>query len=299
MNGRAAISEREALEALLFGEDASELAGSGAAQADLRTPAKDLPVVFSLPGLGGLEDSRLTAFWSPFRDVMSVIAIPYPEWIELAEPDASFAGFVAEIKREIERVQPTGPLRLAGYSIGGYVAYACARAFEEQGRPVECVAILDAPAKFSFDMPLSMRLRRRLARLSSFNAREASSKFLAKFLIGPRMLPRLRSFSLNRRVPRRLHLEVLLRRNLRMQLTLRMLTPWWREISEPPVPLPAPSFLFRSEEHLAQERDDLGWRSYFPDLEVVHVEGSHIGMLDPGNGPLREAFLAAIMGGER
>ncbi|MFG2310940.1 type I polyketide synthase [Streptomyces sp. NPDC048566] len=51
---------------------------------------------------------------------------------------ASYVGLVRE-------VQPHGPYRLLGWSYGGFVAHAMARALREQGERVELLAMLDAP----------------------------------------------------------------------------------------------------------------------------------------------------------
>lgn len=273
---------------------------SGPIQDNPRRLAAEAPTVFFLPGLGGHDDPALNAFRSRLRGVLSIVPIHYPEWTELAEPGTDFAALVANVKLQIEREQPAGPVRLAGYSIGGHIAYACARAFEEQGRATKCVAIFDAPADVEgFVLPLSTRLRRRIARLLTFDPQAAIASLLAKCLTKVPWMPWLREVSLRRRSAPPSGLEAALQHKLQMQMVLKMFPPWWRRMCQTCAPLSAPAFLFRCEEHEPGEREDLGWGTYFRDVTVLHVQGSHGRMLDPDvNGPLREAFLKAMMSGE-
>jgi thioesterase domain-containing protein len=45
----------------------------------------------------------------------------------------------------LERVQPNGPCYIAGYSLGGLVAFELARKFERAGRAVPFVGLIDTP----------------------------------------------------------------------------------------------------------------------------------------------------------
>ncbi|MCS0602715.1 acyltransferase domain-containing protein [Streptomyces sp. LP11] len=58
-------------------------------------------------------------------------------------PDAP--GMVASYVDLVREVQPHGPYRLLGWSYGGFVAHAMARALRERGERVELLAMLDAP----------------------------------------------------------------------------------------------------------------------------------------------------------
>jgi thioesterase domain-containing protein len=52
---------------------------------------------------------------------------------------------VASYAAAIRAAQPAGPYRLAGWSMGGLVAYEIARQFEEHGEEVALLALLDTP----------------------------------------------------------------------------------------------------------------------------------------------------------
>ncbi|WP_405738349.1 amino acid adenylation domain-containing protein [Streptomyces sp. NBC_01525] len=57
---------------------------------------------------------------------------------------ASFAELLTGYAEQIRSVQPTGPYRLLGYSMGGVLAHALAVALEQQGESVELLVLLDS-----------------------------------------------------------------------------------------------------------------------------------------------------------
>jgi thioesterase domain-containing protein/acyl carrier protein len=58
----------------------------------------------------------------------------------------SIAAMAEEYLRAVRSVQPDGPLRLAGWSMGGVVAYEMACQARELGEEVECLLLLDVAA---------------------------------------------------------------------------------------------------------------------------------------------------------
>jgi thioesterase domain-containing protein len=60
------------------------------------------------------------------------------------EPLTDLRQMAALYVEAARQVQPSGPYRLAGWSMGGLVAYEMARQLVEQGEPVELVALIDA-----------------------------------------------------------------------------------------------------------------------------------------------------------
>lgn len=60
-------------------------------------------------------------------------------------PDPSIVAMAEHYLTEIERVQPTGPYYLAGYSLGGPVAYEMAQRLRAAGHRVALLAMIDAP----------------------------------------------------------------------------------------------------------------------------------------------------------
>lgn len=60
-------------------------------------------------------------------------------------PDQSIAAMADHYVREIARVQPAGPYYLAGYSLGGPVAYEMAQRLRAAGHQVALLCMIDAP----------------------------------------------------------------------------------------------------------------------------------------------------------
>jgi amino acid adenylation domain-containing protein len=78
----------------------------------------------------------------------------------------------------IRRRQPDGPLALAGYSIGGLVAYEVARQAVDAGQQVDWLSILDTPApSMAPQLRAQMTLRRRVRRVRQQPARERWAKY--------------------------------------------------------------------------------------------------------------------------
>jgi thioesterase domain-containing protein len=80
----------------------------------------------------------------------------------LSESDAtagSFAGLLRDYTRRILQVQPHGPYRLAGWSMGGVIAFEIAQRLEQAGAEVCLLALLDAPFTVpDIDVPAESQL---------------------------------------------------------------------------------------------------------------------------------------------
>jgi thioesterase domain-containing protein len=254
------------------------------------------PVVFVLPGLGGEDDPELEKFWGPLRPSLDLVPVSYMDWTEILEAGCDFDVIATHVRRQIESREPTGPIRMAGYSIGGHLAYATAVALEKMGRQVESVVILDAPVSIGgFTPPLRHRFRARVEGLFNLNLLDTAASLCAKVLTRDAGRPALRRLSRYRAVPLPLGFENYLHHKITMQLVQRIYPDWWHSTLERAIPLAGTARLFRSEEHEPFEQEDLGWASYCRNLKVSPVAGTHRGMLDSEvNGPLRAAFVEAM-----
>jgi phthiocerol/phenolphthiocerol synthesis type-I polyketide synthase D len=233
-----------------------------------------LPSLFLLPGLGG--NQKL------FQDLPQVVPVSYLDWTDLIQPGVDMSTLFTRVRSQIEARLPSGPVHMAGYSIGGPLAYACARAFQASGRQVLSVSILDATAGDApIALPLRSRIRRRIERLSSFDILAGLASALAKVLIRPPAAPLLRSLQPHRNRPLPFGFDQQIHLKLTMQLLMPMFWPWWLALTEPASPLTAPTYVFRSQEHESFEPEDLGWGHYCSNVRVIHVPGTHLGMLEP------------------
>jgi amino acid adenylation domain-containing protein len=66
---------------------------------------------------------------------------------------ATIEVMAAAYVQALQRAQPSGPVRLMGWSSGGVIAFEMARQLEQQGRAVEQLVVLDCPAPGQHDMP--------------------------------------------------------------------------------------------------------------------------------------------------
>jgi thioesterase domain-containing protein len=60
------------------------------------------------------------------------------------DPKAKIETLAAPLLADLRKRQPTGPYRLAGFSIGGLIAYDLARSLRELGESIEWLGLLDA-----------------------------------------------------------------------------------------------------------------------------------------------------------
>jgi thioesterase domain-containing protein/acyl carrier protein len=91
----------------------------------------------------------------------------------------SIEELAGHILSDIRKRQPNGPLTLAGFSIGGLLAYEVARQAVDTGQQVDWLSILDAPAPSMAQlMRAQLTLRWRIRRLHKRPARERWVKYL-------------------------------------------------------------------------------------------------------------------------
>jgi thioesterase domain-containing protein len=247
--------------------------------------SEDAPVLFLLPGLGGSQQL--------LQGVAQVIPIRYPDWTEIVKPDRGFLSLYHDVKSQIDRRGPTGSFSIAGYSAGGPLAYACALAFQSEGRPVRCLAILDAAAYLEhIPPPLRYRVRSRVERMCTLDLRAALASPIAKLCTRKRAEPFLLRAARFRHVALPLNFDVYLHNKIRMQLLRRLFWSWWRPLVQSSPQLLTPTYVFRSEEHEPFEREDLGWGDYCSNVNVLNVAGSHHGMINSEvSGTLCSALL--------
>ena len=89
------------------------------------------------------------ALAASLADTFKVYGLEAAGLAEDTTPIASLDTMAAEYLDAILAAQPEGPYRLAGWSMGGLVAYEIARRLESLGRDVEQLVLLDAP----FEIP--------------------------------------------------------------------------------------------------------------------------------------------------
>ncbi|MER8041678.1 thioesterase domain-containing protein [Streptomyces sp. NPDC094032] len=112
----------------------------------------------------------------------------------LAEPEGGVrepAELVREYARRIREVQPAGPYRLLGWSVGGVLAHGVAAELVETGHAVEFVALLDAYPAPEEGLPGWEETHRHVAGSAGFAADGTPPEQIA--LLGERVVEGARS----------------------------------------------------------------------------------------------------------
>jgi amino acid adenylation domain-containing protein len=123
---------------------------SGAAPAPGSDPLVELSAGVSEPPLFLVHPVGGTVFaYAPLaRELAGAFRVYGLEAPGLRQPGAtavSLAGLADDYTARIRAAQPGGPYRLAGWSMGGVIAFEVARRLEEAGAEVALLALLDAP----------------------------------------------------------------------------------------------------------------------------------------------------------
>jgi len=225
------------------------------------------------------------------------IVVSYLDWSwrRFMGPECFLTSLLADIRRQIDEKAPNGAFYIAGYSIGGPLAFACAHDCRAAGRKVAGVAILDAPAiAKGVPTPFLIRMRRHIKDLLKFDIRGLIGSAMAKMLTSAPMLPHLPSLAKLPAAKLPFAMGSYIGDKLAMQLTRQRYWAWWRGRIETIARSPIPTLLLSSADfdHLGQE--DLGWGQYCEVLEVVHLRGSHENILDPRNLEIVQEKLGAL-----
>src|SRR5262249_432936 len=221
--------------------------------------------VFLMPGIL-YDELGLARLRHALRDQVRFVLIHYPGWRETISGKADFDIVVTAALEQVLSQCGDGPIHLAGYSFGGFVAFATAQRLVQSGRRVAFLGLLDTRRRTQFAaLPLRAYLKQRDVGV-----------FLRLFL---RFLLKFRAFVLLE-IFARLCMKVAGRRaDSQLLFVLRSHAfRSWR-----PHALSVPTFFFRSADHLEYQPYDCGWSEVCSPLRVVPIEGDHGSMLSPAH----------------
>jgi thioesterase domain-containing protein/acyl carrier protein len=181
--------------------------------------------------------------------------------------------------RLIRTVQPSGPYRLGGWCLWGWMAYEVARLLEEQGEVVELLVIIDALApgfweRYSRAHQLFMSGTIFVYRAAWF-ARRLWRSVLARRGKAHRTL----ALSITSALPRRLRPGVYARETTRLEHITSSAA-----ISYRPPAIKANMLVFKSEVRPAGASmgDDMGWNAVMGHpVQVNTLPGNHLEILHP------------------
>jgi len=258
----------------------------------MSTPSAPSPVVL-LPGAGGTMRDVSVFKSSPLDRIE---AIHYPGWRRYLADDFSAERLIAELSSDIERLLPTGPIRIVGISIGGHFGYAVALRLLAAGRTVSGFCAIDS-FMIASDAPRSDWKGRALkqgvdllreGRFSDF-AQFARSKFWrAGLRLAPSLFTRLAA---SPKASTLLTLDPILEAEFSMRLLLKETAPFVAALDSQPVALDAPAVLIRTRPTAS---DDVAWQHRCPTMKVYEIPGQHHNLFEPPYiGTLHEVFMDA------
>jgi len=252
------------------------------------------PEVFLFPGLGDM--SELAFLRAGCEPALRFVPINVPTWAEIYARGIDLDGLIAQCVTQIETHAPLGPLRLAGYSFGGLIAFAVASAFAASGRVVALLGVLDTEVNPALvNVPLSPI--NQLSRLASAIRRGEMVPEIGRLISGAlirspwllRRAARIRHVRLPLNMDEQLHVR------LQMRARVMMLRELFDRMATTDAPLDIDAVLFRCVEQELGATDDLGWGRYLARLRIVPIAGDHYSLKDPANIPsLCVSFIAAM-----
>jgi thioesterase domain-containing protein len=254
--------------------------------------ARDPPTLFLLPGSLGYGPS-MASFARAIRKTARIVPLRYPALQEILGGKNTLDSMAAAVIEQIGQVQPSGPLRLLGHSLGGAVAYEAASRFLANGRSVEFLGILDTSiiGEPNDQWETVLRTINRI-RTNRVTSSRMACRALAK-VAGMARCEAYLARLIDRCAKGRFN-ATCFRIRLELQEVLRARAFFaWQAQSRPILPLTATLFRCRRK---VQMPEALGWDKVFARLEIVPMAGGHIDLIgEPHlttNRPLIEQAVA-------
>jgi nonribosomal peptide synthetase DhbF len=256
----------------------------------MRVPADSgRPLVFLLPGLCG-DEPGLVRFRILCDPSVRFLMLDYPGWKLMTEQTHGIDILVRHVIRQIQSEAPDGPVWLMGYSFGAYCSYAVATELSKNGREVAFVGLLDPsaptelpeevapiPVGWSFFHTVGRQLR---AISQGMFARVAA--LVAVRLLNSRLGKPVLALARRMRNPRpSSRFAYYLNYYLNASTRQAAMKHWYKTVEKELLPLSAPAFLFRSQDHSAEEPGDLGWGRHFKSVSTINLTGFHYTIFDP------------------
>jgi amino acid adenylation domain-containing protein len=258
------------------------------------------PITFMFPGAGG-PDLALANLCSACDPAFDLRRMTYPDWRWLCRTGANMEVIIDVMVSQIVDQAPTGPLRLAGYSFGGAVAYGVALALRRRGREVAVLGIIDTPAASAVRPASGGNGRRRHLSLAAKLVRQWRDGEIGLAIVTS-LLERVPASALPRlaKVLRLFPGAVKDAGEIRLcTTTMSRLGRTWRYARMIPADrLDTPTVLFRIHEPHDESVSYEGWSERCENLATVYIKGEHLTILSPANlGDFVERFRSAMLVG--
>lgn len=258
----------------------------------------DFPSIFLIPGILG-DEPTLAEFRRSLADKLHFETL---QIVDLDQPSSmlcSIPATAADLVRKINEKQPDGRLYLAGYSLGGMLAFQAANDLVAAGRDVRFVCIIDAmygrPKERGINAPIEvMQGEARASMASRFQLREKETlvNYLDRIVYG--VLLRLKRLEWARRWAvsgaKRNDFATYSSRRAYLLPKFRgsALYDWRPMVSH------VPTLLTVSDEFERRTNSDT-WGTLCPDLTMVRTPGTHDQVFSPPSlAIINPAFLAGL-----
>ncbi|MGY8706669.1 thioesterase domain-containing protein [Bradyrhizobium sp. 18BD] len=233
-------------------------------------------MLFLLPGSLGYGAS-LSALAASMREMAHIVPIRYPDLGKILQGQDGVRDMAAAALEQINCVQPRGPIRLLGHSLGGAVAFEVATQLFASGRSVKFFGILDTSLmgeRSSAWDTLSRTVHR--IRNNRVTASRMACRAVAKATVAIGREAKLARM-IDQRANRQFNLTSF-RLKQELQEVLRAKA-YFRWLAEPKSMLPISAVLFRCQRKKMPQA--LGWDRAFAHVDVVPSAGTHIDLVVP------------------
>ena len=213
----------------------------------------------------------LMAYTTLLRALDSGLTVYGLRWAPgLGDGAASFEQLASLYLAQLRAVQPAGPYRLLGYSVGGNIAWEMARQLRVAGEQVAFLGLIDSP-NYARDAEPLVRFVRMLIRTFVSLMRGMNLNYKITLLTsGLGMVKGGRKiFAL-----------------LAAQRRLRELARGYV-----PGPLDCPVQLYRSNARRPGLGEDLGWGGLAASLDIIEIGGDHISVTNRVHGPITARYV--------
>lgn len=199
------------------------------------------------------------------------------------EPLTSIEAIAAQYLSEILNQNPNGPFALAGYSLGGLIAFEMAQQLKRQGKEIKALVMFDTYAIRS-DHGTSLPTK-----AVNFVRREVGKRLfdLELLISNPQLLKRLKKDSLlgkTERIKNKLHRK---ENETEIMQIINKLKKIHIDAGNDYKILhyDGEIYLFRAKVRTSYERDQkyFGWKPYVNKVNVIEMEGEHTTMFEPPN----------------
>jgi amino acid adenylation domain-containing protein len=196
--------------------------------------------------------------------------------------------------RLIQRVQPSGPYRLGGWCLWGWMAYEVARLLEEQGEVVELLVIIDALAPGFWERYSRPRQLLMSATMFVYRAGWFARRLWRSSLARRHKAHRTLALSITSALPLRLRPEGYARQTTRLEQITSSAA-----ISYRPPAIKASTLVFNSEVRPAGAfmGEDMGWNAVMGHpVQINTLPGNHLEIMHPTAARMMAARVREALG---